>query len=120
MGTVARQEKLGDSSITISFESYEDFLDFQKKEREQDALDVVVENNKLQEFIDAFNAPKSYHRLELTKEEYYYLSCILGHLVPAGEVSKSLIDKVGSTDLDCGDFDRVILSATQIQLVENR
>lgn len=124
MGTVARQEKIGDSSITISFENYEDFLDHQKKEREQDALDVTEAADKrftaVSEFFDAFNASKSYYRLELSKEEYYYLSCILGHLVPAGEISKSLLDKVSLDDLDCEDFDKVILSDTQIRLVEDK
>ena len=119
MGTVTRQEKLGDSSITISFESYEDFLDYQKKEREQDALDVAAENNQLQEFIGAFNAPRSEYRLSLSSKEYYYLSCILGHLVPAGEISKSLLDKVSTYELDCEDFDKVSLSCTEIKLNED-
>ena len=114
MGTVARQEKIGDSSITLSFENYQDFLDYQKKEREQDVLDVVVENNQLSEFINAFNAPKSYYRLELTEQEYYYLSCILGHLVPAGEISKSLLNKVGLDDLDCEDFDLIQFKGDEI------
>ena len=122
MGTVARQEKIGDSSITISFESYEDFLDYQKKEREQDALDVVEAANKrndmVSKFMDSFNAPRSEYRLELSSEEYYYLSCILGHLVPAGSVSKSLLDKVSLDDLDADDFDRVSLSCTEIKLNE--
>lgn len=111
MGTVARQEKIGDSSITISFENYQDFLDFQKKEREQDTIDVAEAANKrndmVSKFMDAFNAPRSEHRLELSKEEYYYLSCILGHLVPAGEISKSLLDKVSTFQLDVDDFDLI-------------
>lgn len=122
MGTVARQEKLGDSSITISFENYQDFLDYQKKEREQDALDVAEAANKrndmVSKFMDAFNAPRSEYRLELSKEEHYYLSCILGHLVPAGEISKSLLDKVSTYELDCEDFDKVVLSCTEIKLNE--
>lgn len=123
MGTVARQEKIGDSSITLSFENYQDFLDYQQKEREQDALDVAEAADKrftaVSEFFDAFNAPKSYYRLELSEEEYYYLSCILGHLVPGGYISKSLLDKVGLDGLDCEDFDRVVLSCTEIKLNEN-
>lgn len=58
--------------------------------------------------------------VNFTKEEYYYLSCILGHLVPTGDISKSLLDKVSTYDLDCEDFDKVILSDTQIKLVENK
>ena len=58
--------------------------------------------------------------VNFTKEEYYYLSCILGHLVPAGEISKSLLDKVGLDDLDCEDFDKVVLSDTQIRLAEEK
>lgn len=53
MGTVARQEKIGDSSITIAFENYEDFLDYQKKEHEQDSLDV----------------PRSEYRISLSSQE---------------------------------------------------
>lgn len=124
MGTVARQEKIGDLSVTLSFENYQDFLDYQKREREQGALDVAEAANKrftaVSEFFDAFNAPRSYYRLELTKEEYYYLSCILSHLVPAGEISKSLLDKVSLDDLDVNDFDKVVLSDTQIRLVEDK
>lgn len=107
MGTVARQAKLGDSSITISFESYEDFLDYQKKEFQQDADVNSVE--QLKDFLNILSnrdEPKC-HKIILSEEEYYYLSCILGHLVPAGDVSKSLLDKVGLDDLDCEDFDKV-------------
>jgi len=56
--------------------------------------------------------------LQLTKDEYYYLSCILGHLVPAGKISKSLLDKVSLDELDCEDFDKVLLSTTEIKLNE--
>ena len=121
MGTVARQEKLGDSSITISFESYEDFLDYQKKEREQQEADLYEAAQRRDEVINQVFAPpqeQAYWHLQLSKEEYYYLSCILGHLVPAGSVSKGLLDKVSLDDLDCEDFDKVILSDTQIRLVE--
>lgn len=125
MGTVARQEKIGDSSVTLSFENYQDFLDYQKKEREQDES---VLKTATQEFKDvavsvfgAFSQPQeqAYWHLQLTKEEYYYLSCILGHLVPAGEISKGLLDKVSLDDLDCEDFDKVVLSCTEIKLNEN-
>lgn len=124
MGAVARQEKIGDSSITISFESYEDFLDYQKKEREQDALDVEEAANRRNDFVANFfktsdELPGNKYQLVLSEEEYYYLSCILGHLVPSGEISKSLLDKVGLDDLDCEDFDRVSLSCTEIKLNEN-
>ena len=121
MGTVARQEKLGDSFITISFESYEDFLDYQRKEREQQEADLYEAAQRRDEVINQMFAPsqeQAYWHLQLTKEEHYYLSCILGHLVPAGDISKSLLDKVGLDDLDCQDFDKVILSDTQIRLVE--
>lgn len=124
MGTVVRQEKLGDSSITISFENYQDFLDYQKKEREQDALDVAEAANRRNDFVaNFFNIPdeksSNKYRLVLSEEEYYYLSCILGHLVPTGDISKSLLDKVSLDDLDCEDFDRVVLSCTEIKLNEN-
>lgn len=122
MGTVVRQEKLGDSSITISFESYEDFLDYQKREREQQEADLYEAAQRRDEVINEMFAPpqeQAYWHLQLTKEEYYYLSCILGHLVPAGEISKSLLDKVSLDDLDCEDFDRVSLSCTEIKLNEN-
>ena len=123
MGTVARQEKIGDSSITLSFENYQDFLDYQKKEREQQEADLYEAAQRREEVINQmFAAPQeqAYWHLQLTKEEYYYLSCILGHLVPARSVSKSLLDKVGLDDLDCEDFDKVILSDTQIRLVEDK
>jgi len=67
-----------------------------------------------------FAAPQeqAYWNLQLSKEEFYYLSCILGHLVPAGKISKSLLDKVSLDDLDCSDFDKVVLSTTEIKLNE--
>ena len=125
MGTVVRQEKIGDSSITISFETYQDFLDYQQKEREQDDLDVTEAANRRNDFVaNFFNIPdeqsSNKYQLVLSEEEYYYLSCILGHLVPAGDISKSLLDKVSLDDLDCEDFDRVVLSCTEIKLVENK
>lgn len=129
MGTVARQEKVGSSdsqiSITISFENYEDFLDYQKKEREQDALDVAEAANRRNDFVVNFfktpeELPGNKYQLVLSEDEYYYLSCILGHLLPAGEISKGLLNKVGLDDLDCEDFDKVILSDTQIRLVEGK
>lgn len=122
MGTVARQEKIGDSSITLSFENYQDFLDYQKKEREQQEADLYEAAQRREEVINQmFAAPQeqAYWHLQLTKEEYYYLSCILGHLVPAGDVSKSLLDKMSLDDLDCEDFDRVSLSCAEIKLNEN-
>lgn len=65
------------------------------------------------------------HRLELTEEEYYYLSCILGYLVPAGEISKSLLDKVSLDDLDVNDFDKIqfvedVLGGYSIKLAEEK
>lgn len=123
MGTVVRQEKIGDSSITISFENYQDFLDYQKKECEQDALDVAEAANRRNDFVaNFFNIPDelpNQYQLVLSEKEYYYLSCILGHLVPAGSISKSLLDKVSLDDLDCEDFDRVSLTCTEIKLNEN-
>lgn len=125
MGTVARQEKLGDSSITISFESYEDFLDYQKKEREQTALDVAEAANRCNDFVaNFFKTPNEVlvneYKLVLSEKEYYYLSCILGHLVPGGDISKSLLDKVSLDGLDCEDFDKVVLTCTEIKLVEDK
>ena len=125
MGTVARQEKIGDSSITLSFENYQDFLDYQKKEHEHDALVAVEEADLPNDFVvNFFNIPdeqsSNKYQLVLSEEEYYYLSCILGHLVPTGSISKSLLDKVRLDDLGCEDFDRVSLSCTEIKLVENK
>lgn len=124
MGTVARQAKLGDSSITISFESYEDFLDYEKKEREQNALDVEEAADRRNDFVANFfktsdELPGNKYQLVLSEDEYYYLSCILGHLVPAGEISRSLLDKVSLDDLDVDDFDKVVLTCTEIKLNEN-
>ena len=121
MGTVVRQETLGELTTTLSFENYQDFLDYQKKEREQQEADIYEAAQRRDEVISQMFAPpqeQAYWHLELTKEEYYYLSCILGHLVPAGSVSKSLLDKVSLDDLDVDDFDKIILSDTQIRLVE--
>ena len=125
MGTVVRQEKIGDSSVTLSFENYQDFLDYQKKEREQDGLVAIEEADLPNDFVvNFFNIPNEQssneYQLVLSEKEYYYLSCILGHLVPAGDISKGLLDKVGLDDLDCEDFDRVVLSCTEIKLVENK
>ena len=117
MGTVARQEKIGDSSITLSFENYQDFLDYQQKEREQDAVDVSQASNRRNEVINQmFAVPQeqTYWHVQLTKDEYYYLSCILGHLVPAGKISKSLLDKMSLDELDCSDFDLVRFKGDEI------
>ena len=125
MGTVVRQEMLGELTTTLSFENYQDFLDYQKKEREQDALDVAEAANRRNDFVANFfktpdELPGNKYQFVLSEEEYYYLSCILGHLVPAGEISKSLLDKVGLDDLDCEDFDKVVLTCTEIKLVESK
>lgn len=124
MGTVVRQETNEYGTTLLSFEHYPDFLDYQKKEREQDALDVVEAANHRNDFIANFfktpdELPGNKYQLVLSEEEYYYLSCILSHLVPAGDISKSLLDKVGLDDLDCEDYDRVVLSCTEIKLNEN-
>lgn len=123
MGTVVRQETNEYGSTLLSFESYQDFLDYQKKEREQDALDVTEAANRRNDFVANFfktpdELPSNKYQLVLSEEEYYYLSCILGHLVPAGEISKSLLDKVGLDDLDVSDFDKVVLTCTEIKLNE--
>lgn len=111
MGTVVRQDKIGDSSITLSFENYQDFLDYQKKERQEDALDVEESANRRNDFVaNFFNIPDeqtNQYQLVLSEEEYYYLSCILGHLVPAGDISKGLLDKVSTYDLESEDFDKI-------------
>ena len=125
MGTVARQEKIGDSSITLSFENYQDFLDYQKKECEQDALDVAEAANRRNDFVANFfkvpdELPSNKCQLVLSEEEYYYLSCILGNLVPSGNISNSLLDKVSLDGLDVDDFDKVVLTCTEIKLVENK
>lgn len=115
MGTVVRQEKIGDSSITLSFESYQDFLDYQQKEKQtldsdfRDVADVIIESLKAQQPQE-----QAYWHLQLSGEEYYYLSCILGHLVPAGKISKSLLDKVSTYDLDCSDFDLIQFKGDEI------
>ena len=124
MGTVVRQETNEYGTTLLSFENYQDFLDYQKKEREQDALDVEEAANRRNDFVANFfktsdELPGNKYQIVLTEEEYYYLSCILGHLVPSGEISKSLLDKVGLDDLDVDDFDKVVLTCTEIKLNEN-
>lgn len=130
MGTVVRQEKIGDSSITISFENYQDFLDYQKKEREQDGLVAMEEVDLPNDFVADFfrvpdEMPSKQYQLVLSGEEYYYLSCILGHLVPAGSVSKSFLDKVSTYDLESEDFDKIqfvghVLGGYSIKLAEEK
>lgn len=125
MGTVVRQETNEYGSTLLSFENYQDFLDYQKKEREQDALDVSEAADRRNDFVANFfktsdELPGNKYQLVLSEEEYYYLSCILGHLAPAGEISKSLLNKVSTYELDCEDFDKVSLSCTEIKLVENK
>lgn len=130
MGTVVRQEKIGDSSVTLSFENYQDFLDYQKKEREQDALDVAEAANHRNDFVADFfsvpdEMPSKQYQIVLSVEEYYYLSCILGHLVPAGDISKSLLDKVSTYDLESEDFDKIqfvgdVLGGYSIKLAEGK
>lgn len=124
MGYVTQQITIGDATTTLIFETYQDFLDFQKKEREQDALDVEEAANRRNDFVANFfktpdELPENKYQLVLSEKEYYYLSCILGHLVPVGEISKSLLDKVTLDDLNCEDFDKVSLSCTEIKLNEN-
>lgn len=117
MGTVARQEKIGDSSITLSFENYQDFLDYEQKEREQDNLSVTDEFKEIAvKVFDSFQESRqqAYWHLDLSKDEYYYLSCILGHLVPAGKISKSLLDKVNLDELDCEDFDLIQFKGDEV------
>ena len=119
MGTVVRQETNEYGSTLLSFENYQDFLDYQKKEREQDALDVAEAANRRNDFVANFfktpdELPVNKYQIVLSEKEYYYLSCILGHLVPVGEISKSLLDKVGLDDLDVNDFDKIEFSGTSV------
>jgi hypothetical protein len=74
-------------------------------------------NHKVKEYEQNLDNQAYYH-LHLSRDEFYYLSCILGHLVPAGKISKSLLDKVSLDELDCSDFDKVLLSTTEIKLNE--
>jgi hypothetical protein len=80
--------------------------------------DLYESSRELSEHVyiggDAFQYNRHTHKksqfgvnLNFTKEEYYYLSCILGHLVPDGEISKSLLEKFDTLELDTADFDRV-------------
>lgn len=64
--------------------------------------------------VEVFPKEEAYWHLQLTKEEFYYLSCILGHLVPAGKISESLLDKVSLDDLDCSDFDLIQFKGDEI------
>lgn len=113
MGTVARQEKIGSSdsqtSITISFESYEDFLDYQKKEREQQEAGLYEATHRREEVVNQmFAAPQEeacWH-VQLSKDEYYFLCVLVGHLVPNNGITRSLLDKF-SLDLECEDYDRL-------------
>lgn len=52
--------------------------------------------------------------IEFNADEYYYLSCILGHVVPAGKISKSLLDKVSTFQLDVDDFDLIHFKGDEI------
>jgi len=70
-------------------------------------------NHKVKEYEESVSN-KAYWYLQLTREEFYYLSCILGHLVPAGKISKSLLDKVSLDDLDVDDFDLIQLKGDEI------
>lgn len=124
MGYVTQQITIGDATTTLIFEAYQDFLDYQKKEREQDALDVSEAANRRNDFVANFfktpdELPGNKYQLVLSEKEYYHLSCILGHLVPVGEISKSLLDKVSLDDLGVDDFDKVVLTCTEIKLNEN-
>lgn len=82
-----------------------------RMEWEKSLFPVVV---KADFKVEVFPQEQAYWYLQLTKEEYYYLSCILGHLVPAGKISKSLIDKVSLDDLDCSDFDLIQFKGDEV------
>lgn len=47
--------------------------------------------------------------LSLTQEEYFLLSCLIGHVNPSGSVARSLLDKIGA-DLNISneDYDRIV------------
>lgn len=117
MGYVSKTNSVGDAVTTLTFELYQDFLDFRQMEEEQEALDVAVVVNRRNEVVNRmFDAPqgRACHHIQLSEQEYYYLSCILGYLVPAGKISKSLLSKVSSYDLGCEDFDLVKFKGDEI------
>lgn len=82
-----------------------------RMEWEKSLFPVVV---KAEFKVEVFPQEQAYSNLQLTKEEYYYLSCILGHLVPAGKISKSLLDKVSLDDLSFKDFELIEFKGDQI------
>lgn len=106
MGYVSKTNSIGDAVTTLTFEHYEDFMRYEGQDH--DRHHEVI--NRM------FDAPQeqAYHYLQLTEQEYYYLSCILGHLVPAGKISKSLLSKVSSYYLGCKDFDLVKFKGNEI------
>lgn len=83
----------------------------------QESAAIAVAANRREEVINQmFAVPQeqAYYHLHLSKAEYYYLSCILGHLVPAGKISKSLLDKVSTFQLDVDDFDLIQFKGNEI------
>ncbi len=87
--------------------------------QESAALAVAQVANRRNEFVENFfktrdEQPSNKYQLVLSEDEHYYLSCIVGHLVPAGKISKSLLDKVSLDELDCEDFDLVRFKGDEV------
>lgn len=85
--------------------------------QESAAIAVAEAANRRNEIINqVFAAPQeeAYWHLQLTKDEFYYLSCILCHIVPAGKISKSLLDKMSLDDLDVDDFELIQFKGNEI------
>lgn len=105
-----------DSKVFASFkEALTDLYETSKELSEH----VYIDGEAFQYHRHAHKESQFGVNVDFTKEEYYYLSCILGHLVPAGEISKSLLDKMCLDSLHLADFDKVSLSCTEIKLNEN-
>ena len=101
-----------------TFDSFKEALTDLYETSKELSEHVYIDGGSVRYNRNTHKESKSEVDVNFTKEEYYYLSCILGHLVPAGEISKGLLDKVSLGDLDCEDFDRVTLSCTEIKLNE--
>lgn len=60
------------------------------------------------ELFSKYNPPQeeaSWH-VQLSKEEYYFLYILVGHLIPNNGITRSLLDKF-NLDLECEDYDRL-------------
>jgi hypothetical protein len=97
MGYVTKTESFDGNMVCHTFESYDDFVKFSKKD---EPVSPVISNEE--------NCSEGQYTLTLDEHELYTLRILLGHCL--GDECSSInseLDEMSNYDLDCYDYDRL-------------